>query len=243
MKRRQSHKALRTHGREAGFTLVEMLATVVLMGLVMAGLATVTAQWLPNWNRGLARVQRNEQLSIALDRLAADLSAAQFVSANRSSRRLLFQGGELGVVFVRTTVGPNSLPGLEIVKIAETADSRGPVLVRTRAPFVPLPTGDLAVDPIPFTDPVVLLRAPFRLAFAYAAPDGSWVTSWPNTSTLPAAVRFAVRLMTADGAVVAATATRIHTDMMAPAPEGNEPPPDEAPPTGPPGAGRPGAPP
>ena len=50
---------------EAGFTLLEVLLATLLMTVILAALATVTAQWLPNWNRGIARVQRAERLALA----------------------------------------------------------------------------------------------------------------------------------------------------------------------------------
>ena len=43
--------------REGGFTLIEAIVALALMGLVLSALASITAQWLPNWNRGIARVQ------------------------------------------------------------------------------------------------------------------------------------------------------------------------------------------
>jgi general secretion pathway protein J len=202
---------------DAGFTLFEALAVIALMGLIVGALATVTAQWMPNWNRSQIRAHRNEQVAIALDRMVADLSAAEYVSPNRLNNVPLFQGAEFAIIFVRSAVGPNSHPGLEIVQIAETVDKSGPALVRTRAPFVPLATGDPMVDPIPFADPVVLLRAPFRIAFAYAGPDGAWGTAWRNAGELPTAIRFDIR--DAEGGPVVSTATRVHTEMRAPQPE------------------------
>jgi general secretion pathway protein J len=204
---------------DAGFTLIEVVVAVALMGLIVGTLATVTAQWLPNWKRGLLRAQRNEQVAIALDRLVADLSAAEFVSPNRLTRVPLFQGDEQAVTFVRSAVGPNSSPGLEIVQIAEIADGRGPALVRMRAPFIPLSSGDPSLEPIPFADPVVLLRAPLRIAFAYAGPDGKWMKFWRNAGDLPTEVRFVVRDADADRGALISTATRIHVDMMAPRPD------------------------
>jgi general secretion pathway protein J len=195
------------------------------MGLILGALASVTAQWLPSWTRGLVQAQRSEQVAIALDRLAADLSAAEWVSPNRSNSIPLFQGAERSVTFVRSAVGPNSRSGLEIVQIAETTDSRGPVLVRMRAPFVMLPTGDLAFDPIPFADPVVLLRAPSRVAFAYADLGGVWTSNW-RPGALPAAVRFDVR--DPERGLVISTAARVHAQIGAPRPD----PVSEAPPAG-----------
>jgi general secretion pathway protein J len=174
----------------------------------------VTAAWLPPWNRGLLQTQRNEQVTIALDRLAADLSAAEYVTPNRDSTAALFRGDESSVVFVRPSLGPNNPSGLEIVRIAEATDSTGRALVRTRAPFVLLPTGDPAVDPIAFRDPVVLLRAPLRITFAFAGPRGHWFGIWPSWAGLPATVRF--DLHDAAGTTVLSTATRVRANVVAP---------------------------
>jgi general secretion pathway protein J len=200
----------------AGFTLFEALVAMALMGMVMGALATVTAQWLPNWNRGLVRVQRNEQVAIALDRLVGDLSAAEYVSPNRESKQPLFAGTELAVTFVRSGIGPNTRPGLEIVRIAETADSQGRVLVRMRAPFAPLAAGNPSLDQIPFADPVVLLRAPLRVAFAYAGRDGLWSPTWQNAADLPAVVRFVARDAAAERVLAVSTATRVHVTLAVP---------------------------
>ena len=80
---------------EAGFTLIEVLLATLLMTVILAALATVTAQWLPNWNRGMARVQRAERLAIGLDRIVADLSVAEMIPVNGDARKPLFEGSEL----------------------------------------------------------------------------------------------------------------------------------------------------
>lgn len=201
----------------AGFTMFEALVAIALMGLVMGMLASVTGAWLPSWNRGLLQTQRNEQVTVALDRLAADLSAAEFVMANRASTAALFRGDESSVTFVRSALGPNNRSGLEIVRIAEVTDRNGRVLVRTRAPFALLPSGDPAIDPIPFADPVVLLRGPLRISFAYAGPRGGWSGNWPTWAGLPAVVRF--DLHDAEGKVVLSSATRVRADTGPPQPE------------------------
>ncbi|HLH94757.1 MAG TPA: type II secretion system protein [Xanthobacteraceae bacterium] len=201
-----------------GFTLLEALVAMALMGIIIGAIATVTAQWLPNWNRGIVRVQRNEQVAIALDRLVGDVSNAMYVTPNRNAKELLFVGAELGVAFVRGALGPNSRPGLEIVRIAETADRDGLALVRMRAPFAPLSAFDPSLSKVLFADPVVLLRAPLRVTFSYAGPDGVWKPAWQG-SELPAAVRFIVRDATAERVLAVSSATQIHVNMMPPQPE------------------------
>ena len=70
-------RARRRIAGEAGFTLIEVLIATLLMTVILGSLATVTAQWLPNWNRGMAHVQRAERLAIGIERIAADLSVAE----------------------------------------------------------------------------------------------------------------------------------------------------------------------
>jgi general secretion pathway protein J len=179
-------------------------------------LASVTAEWLPNWKRGLARARLSEKAAIALDRLVADLSAAQYVSVSRQGRVPLFDGDERSVTFVRSAIGPNGSRGLEIVRLAEITDDIGPALVRMRAPFMPHPDGDLAIEKIRFAEPAVLLRAPLHITFGFAGYDGKWLKKWRGSSLLPTAVRFVVSNEDADRAALISTATRIHVDLMAP---------------------------
>src|SRR6202051_3888733 len=119
---------------EAGFTLIEALAAVALTGLVLSALANITSQWLPNWNRGMNRIQRSESLALGLQRIASDLAAAEYVPSNRGQRQPLFDGSELSVMFVRTAFGPNARPGLEGVRIGETTHRQGLVAGRSRGP-------------------------------------------------------------------------------------------------------------
>jgi general secretion pathway protein J len=193
----------------AGFTLIEMLIATALMVAILAALATVTAQWLPNWNRGFARVQWTELLSLGLERVIADLAAAEYVPAHYATKRPLFEGRELAVTFVRTAIGPNSPPGLEIVRLAEATDARGLALVRTQMPFAPADP-NVGVDLRGLGDPVVLVRAPFRLSFAYAGADRVWRPTWIDAAQLPTAVRVTVRNAATGQVLSFSTAALLH---------------------------------
>src|ERR1700691_5943676 len=178
---------------ERGFTLIETIVALALMGLVLSTLASITAQWLPNWNRGLGRIQRSEVIGIALQRIGADLAAAEYVPSNRETRHPLFEGSELSVTFVRTALGPNAGPGLDVVRVGETTDHREFVTVRSRTRFTPLPPESSLAGQLHFGDPVVLLRTPFRLSFAYAGPDRIWKGAWRGADKLPAMIRLTIR--------------------------------------------------
>jgi general secretion pathway protein J len=198
--------------KEGGFTLIESLVALALMGLVLSALANLTAQWLPNWNRGLDRIQRSEMIGITLQRIADDLAAAQYVPAGGSDSQPLFAGSEQSVTFVRTAIGPNAGIGLDVVHLSETTDPGGLVTVRSRMPFHPLPP-EAASDQLHFGEPVLLLRAPYRLSFAYAGEDQQWQSSWRDSEKLPAKVRLTVR--DASNARAISTVASIHVQSSA----------------------------
>jgi general secretion pathway protein J len=196
---------------QAGFTLIEVLMATLLMTVILAALATVTSQWLPNWNRGMARVQRAERLSMGLDRIAADLSVAEMIPMNGDNKAPLFEGSELAVTYVRTAVGPNARPGLEIVRLIEKADDQGLALVRERAPFAPMPSDQQSR----FTDQVVLIRSPFRVSFSYAGPDQVWQNEWRGQKQLPETIRIRVRDVATGQVLSVSTAATVHVNMPA----------------------------
>jgi len=196
---------------EAGFTLIEVLMATLLMTVILAALATVTAQWLPNWNRGMARVQRAERLAMGLDRIIADLSVAEMIPVNGDAKAPLFEGSELAVTFVRTAVGPNARPGLEIVRLVEKADNQGLAMVRERARFTPMPSD----AQIRFADQVVLIRSPFRVTFSYAGPDQVWQPTWRGQMQLPEMIRATVRDGATGRVLNVSTATIVHVNSPA----------------------------
>lgn len=200
---------------EAGFTLIETLIATALMMAIVGALATVTAQWLPNWNRGFTRVQRSDQLTLGLERIIADLAAAEFIPAHREVKGPLFEGAELNVTFVRTAIGPNAARGLEIIRLAEVPDAGNLALVRASMPFTPLPPEGSVASYLRFRDPVVLVRAPYRISFAYAGSDRTWRTSWSGASELPRRIRVTVRDAATHQTLSMSTATMVHAEVAA----------------------------
>jgi general secretion pathway protein J len=179
---------------EGGFTLIEALVALALTGLVLSALANLTAQWLPNWNRGLDRIQRSEMVGITLQRLADDLADALPVPASASDMGPFFSGSEQSITFVRTALGPNAGPELDVVHLGETNDKAGLATVRSRTQFRPMPPNASASNQFHFREPVVLLRSPYRLTFAYAGDDDEeWQSSWRDPSKLPSRIKLTVR--------------------------------------------------
>jgi len=209
--------------RQDGFTLLEAMFAIALMGAIVMALGGLTGQWLPNWRRGFADLQRADLLSAGVERIVADVSGAQYVSPKGARDAPLFDGRQLSLTFVHEAAGPNETPHLEFIRLAETVDERGFALVRTRAPFTPGIT-DLANHPPPFADPVVLARAPFRISFAYADASREWRDVWPSGPQLPEAVRITVRDAASQEVLAASTVATLKVTAPPPvAPAGAAP--------------------
>ena len=198
----------------AGFSLIEAMATLALTATIILALSSVAGQWLPNWRRGFVDLQRADLLGAGLERLVDDLSAAEYVTPSAGARGPLFEGDASSVMFVRSAIGPDAYPHLEIVRLAQIKEDRGLAMVRTRARFAPTapkpPGAPGAPAPaIAFGDPVTLIRAPFHISFAYAGPDRVWLPSWKGREQLPEAVRISVRDTVANRVLAASTVARI----------------------------------
>ena len=204
-------KRANSDSRVSGFSLIEAMATLALTATIILALSSVAGQWLPNWRRGFVDLQRADLLGVGLERLVDDLSAAEYVTRSGGAPAQLFEGDASSVMFVRSAIGPDAYPHLEIVRMAEIKEDRGLAMVRTRARFAPTepkPPGAPA-QPIAFGDPVTLIRAPFHISFAYAGPDRVWLPSWKGREQLPEAVRISVRDTVANRVLAASTVARV----------------------------------
>ena len=130
---------------------------------------------------------------------------------NADAKTPLFEGAELSVTFVRTAVGPNARPGLEIIRLIEKADDQGLALVRERARFAPMP----ADAQVRFADQVVLIRSPFRVTFSYAGPDQVWQPAWRGQKQLPDMIRISVRDVATGRMLAVSSAAIVHVNAPA----------------------------
>ncbi len=203
--------------RQNGFTMFEALIAVALMGLILSILATVTAQWTPNWHAGFSRLQTADLAGLALDRISSDLAAAEFMAPIGGAKPLFF-GSESEITFVRSPIGPrpSSGPaptGLEIVRFADKPDAGG--LIRSRAPFTPSNGGNAGDPDFAFSDSSLLLRAPLRVSFGFAGRDRVWSDSWSDQALLPRAVRITLSNANSGQILSVSTATILHIDAPA----------------------------
>jgi general secretion pathway protein J len=68
---------------------------------------------------------------------------------------------------------------------------------------------------IRFADQVVLIRAPFRVTFSYAASDQVWQPTWRGRMQLPDMIRATVRDGATGQVLNVSTATAVHVNAPA----------------------------
>jgi general secretion pathway protein J len=190
-----------------GFSLIEAVVTMLLMAIMLSTLGSITSHWLPLWHKSFARTERDQIFANGLDRLIADLGAAQFIPIGRNAKAPLFIGTRSGLIFVRRAIGPNAPRGLDIVRISELEGPRGRDLVRARIEFAPSVSDEMRFDEMEFRDPVVVLRSSYRASFSYADDQGAWTESWRNATKPPSAVEISVRDVTSGALVLSSVAT------------------------------------
>jgi general secretion pathway protein J len=101
------------------------------------------------------------------------------------------------------------------VRIAQTTDDRGSLLVRSRAPFAPTDPEAPQSLPAVFADQVALLRGPYQVFFAYADREGAWRERWLNEDGLPTGVRFTIRDAVSQRSLAISTAAIVRVDVPA----------------------------
>ena len=76
----------------AGFTLLEMMLALALTGVMVSAIAVFAGQWMTSWRAGFAQLQAADLLSLGLERLSADISAAQYGKVSSGQEPTLFLG-------------------------------------------------------------------------------------------------------------------------------------------------------
>ncbi|HOZ46102.1 MAG TPA: prepilin-type N-terminal cleavage/methylation domain-containing protein [Candidatus Hydrogenedentes bacterium] len=195
--------------RHRGFTLLELLVVIVLMGVATTLGGTILLRVMDNFRHVSARVELDAMVDRAFeqmrkdfaDALSAELSGVSFVSmsedlteevseevseeADTASPEGLSLRNDMMILPIRTSTGPDQPPiGAKIRYRIERENARS-VLVQT--------IGDLATDiPIGGRIEVIPRANVLAMRVEYAGRDGKWVNAADDEGwfdKLPRAVR------------------------------------------------------
>lgn len=174
-----------------GFTLVELLIALAIVGALLAIAAGSLRVALAAWQQGEDRAEAHQHVRGVELILARTVGATYPYRAPRGPAPnpvLLFRGTETRVEFVtHAPPFPFSIPiAFTAVTVSLEDGERAGLVVRQRA----LPNRD------PFTDSAIVLHDPgvTALAFRYMDDGGTWRETWDGEAenALPQAIRVAV---------------------------------------------------
>lgn len=179
--------------RQTGFTLLELLVSITLMGLVLVVLYSGLRLGLNSWEGGEQRAEATNRLRLAQEFLRRQLtqSIKTYQVNDRQERVVVFVGQADGVEFVAPMLAQLGMGGLYRVRIIATD---GRLWIRWR-PYLP---ADPDAEPERET---VLLDGVSDVEWAYFGPEDQqpdsprrWSSNWTNTQQRPQLVRLNLRL-------------------------------------------------
>lgn len=183
--------------RQGGFTLLEVLAAMVLLALLMlgiyAGLRTATA----TVRAGSAAIERNEQLATAQQFLRRELSQAlaQTIGRGADGNSVVFVGGAHELRYVAPLPGYLNPLGPQLQQVQLVPDGAGGFRLEVRLGML-APDGESS---LPLGEPQVLVDGIIEGRFSYTGNDATgrpvaWTSTWPAGPQLPSLVRVSLRL-------------------------------------------------
>ena len=165
--------------RSAGFTLLEVLVVLLILGLIVSGLAGSTRLGLAAigaQSRAVAEYQDLEPVDRALRRLVANISLPN------DGRNPGLVGDSLGFACLTATPGAEGPPSRVDAYVASDAAHR---LVLRWSPH----RHAERLTPRPAPAEEILLQGVGQLEVSYLSPDRTgWLRSWSRTD-LPALIR------------------------------------------------------
>ncbi len=189
---------------QAGFTLVELLVVVALLGLISVALFGGIRFSARSWEAGHARLEALNEVEVAQSVLRRLLSRSREVAlfdASRDRAAVSFSGRRDAVYFAAPLPAHRGLGGAYAYALRVKRTSGGEQLVlawRLQRPETP-PSADGD-----FEDETVLLSDIADLSLAYFGSEDrgripDWRESWDGSAGLPRLVRLSVAFPADDG--------------------------------------------
>ena len=180
--------------RDAGFTLIEVLAGLVLASLILVSLNMAMSAVGKGTDRTRRSLGEQSEIGTAVGLFASDVARIAKIrraAAPGEFAGYLFDGSSNAMVYPLREQEALAAPGLFLVRLSVHDKDGQATLLRERAP---LPAG--VSDELPqWRDPVVLLSGPYDISLAYRAQrtgQREWSDSWKAAETMPEQIRLTV---------------------------------------------------
>ena len=177
---------MRSRDGQAGFTLVEVLAALIVTAAFVAVVLPFAGRLATRWWVGEATVEAADAWMQALARLGDDLSQAVPLTVSQGEKDIVsFDAGPDFVRFVRPALGGASNMRLEIVRYDIRPSAAGTALIRRARPSGDGPSADAG-------PPTTILEGSFRLRFRVYGHDNVPQLTWAGADDMPAGVELTI---------------------------------------------------
>ena len=189
-----------TDSGQAGVTLIELVAALVVLALTFAIAGTGLRFLARSSDRGTELIARHDMLSRGLDAMRRDIERLERVVWKRGrNNEFAFSGDSKGLTFVgiEPPYPTQAAPFFLIYSILQKSDWGK--LVRGRAPF---DAGAKDVNRLRGEDEVTVLEGPYTFRFSYyERKEGRerWVPRWTERDRLPELIRLEILGLGAGG--------------------------------------------
>lgn len=178
--------------RQAGFTLLEVLAALVLLALLLVGVYSGVRTATHSVRSGTAAVERIDQIRSAQQFLQRELAQSMTSPIGRNARGedVYFEGSAREMRYVAPLPGYLGKLGAQLQQLTLVDDGHGALRLELRLALLP-PDGR---PPRPLGEPQVLLDHIHGGGFSYRGIDVlghvvPWTETWPDGRLLPLLVR------------------------------------------------------
>ena len=179
---------------DAGFTLVEVLAGLVLASLILVSLNMAMSAVGKGTDHTRRSLGEQAELGSAVDIFGRDVGRIAKIRRPAKPGEFagyVFDGRPDAIVYPLREEEGLSSPGLYLVRLSVQRKDGQTTLLRERAP---LPEGDDAALP-QWGDAVALLTGPYDIDFAYRAQRSGqreWNGNWQAAETMPEQIRLTI---------------------------------------------------
>jgi hypothetical protein len=168
--------------KTAGFSLLEVLASLLVTMLLIMGLTPLVGQMLATWARGSEVAGLVEFKIRGVGILRDDLRhTIVWTGFGKTDKLLVFRGNETSMSFPAISQHGQGPTQLEMISIAVAHTFDGHALIRRRAPVV-------GTTYTAFSDPVVLFSGPYKYFLRYYSRDGQEKSEWIDSLSPPARI-------------------------------------------------------
>jgi len=180
----------------AGFTLLEVLAALVLLALLLVGVYTGMRTAIHSVRSGSAAIERIDQIRSAQQFLRRELaqSMTQPIAHTPEGDAIFFEGSAHEMTYVAPLPGYLGKLGPQLQHLQLVGDGKGSWRLELSLALLP-PDGQ---PPQALGDPQVLLDHIHGGSFSYRGIDVQgrtvpWSPAWPDGRMLPLLVRIALQ--------------------------------------------------